>query len=53
MIEGLSPILEGLAEKLSGQMSSLQNDERLKETLNIANKWGMDLENPSSPGGLL
>ena len=53
LIEGLSPILEGLAEKLSGQMSSLQNDERLKETLSIASKWGMDLENPSSPGSLL
>lgn len=52
LIEGLSPILEGLAEKLSGQMSSLQNDERLKEALNIANKWGMDMENPSSPEAL-
>jgi hypothetical protein len=49
LIEGLSPILEGLAEKLSGQMSSLQNDERLKEALNIANKWGMDMENVSAP----
>lgn len=52
LIEGLSPILEGLAEKLSGQMSSLQNDERLKEALSIANKWGLDMENPSSPEAL-